>query len=303
MKNQDYFTKFESYLLTEKRVAKNTFDAYRRDLEQFSNFLSTRKLTLKKVVLKDIKDFLKHLHAEGIGARSAARKISTLKAFYSYLSDHYDIKNISEELTTPRLDKMLPKHLKEKEVELLLSTAKKDTSESGIRNCTMLYLLYVTGMRISELVNLTVSSIDFSSGFVTIPGKGGKERMVPVPHHISELLKKYLKETYPSLIIKKNVTLKTDYLFPTFYSSKLKPMSRQMFWMYLKSIAQQSGVATELSPHTLRHSLATHLLKKGANLRSLQMLLGHEQLTTVQIYTHVETEHLRKIYDKKHPRS
>ena len=303
MKNQDYFTKFESYLLTEKRVAKNTFDAYRRDLEQFSNFLTKKKLVIKKVDLKDLKTFLSYLHKEGIGARSAARKISTLKAFYLYLSEHYDIKNISLELITPRLEKKLPKYLKEKEVETLLIAAKEDDSNAGVRNSTMLYLLYVTGMRISELVNLTVSSIDFSSGFVTVPGKGGKERMVPLPHHMSELLKIYLKTTYPNLLTKKSITLKTDYLFPTFYGGKLKSMSRQMFWIYLKSMAAYAGINKDLSPHQLRHSLATHLLKKGANLRSLQMLLGHEQLTTVQIYTHVETEHLRKIYDKKHPRS
>ncbi len=303
MKNQDYATKFESYLLTEKRVAKNTFDAYRRDLEQFFTFLTEKKLLIKKVALKDLKSYLGYLNKEGIGARSAARKISTLKAFYLYLSEHYELKNIAIELTTPRLDKKLPKHLKEKEVENLLAAAKDDDSNNGVRNCTMLYLLYVTGMRISELVNLTVSSIDFSSGFVTVPGKGGKERMVPLPHHMSELIKSYLKTIYPNLLTKKNTTLKTDYLFPTFYGGKLKPMSRQMFWIYLKSVAEQAGISTELSPHKLRHSLATHLLKKGANLRSLQMLLGHEQLTTVQIYTHVETEHLRKIYDKKHPRS
>ena len=303
MKNQNYITKFESYLLTEKRVAKNTFDAYRRDLEQFFTFLTSEKLLIKKVALKDLKLFLTYLHKEGVGARSAARKISTLKAFYLYLSEHYNIKNIAIELTTPRIDKKLPQYLKEKEVENLLAAAKGDDSDTGVRNCTMLYLLYVTGMRISELINLTVSSIDFSSGFVTVPGKGGKERMVPLPHHISELLKSYLKTIYPNLLTKKGATLKTDYLFPTFYAGKLKPMSRQMFWIYLKMVAEQAGIKAELSPHKLRHSLATHLLKKGANLRSLQMLLGHEQLTTVQIYTHVETEHLRKIYDKKHPRS
>ncbi|MFT6765398.1 MAG: integrase/recombinase XerD [Alteromonas naphthalenivorans] len=303
MKTKDYFTKFESYLLTEKRVAKNTFDAYRRDLEQFSVFLDTQKLALKKVTPTDLKAYLKYLNKEGIGARSAARKISTLKAFYIYLEDRYEIKNCAEELITPRLEQKLPKHLKEKEVEMLLSAAKEDDSDAGVRNCTMLYLLYVTGMRISELVHVTVSSVDFSSGFVTVPGKGGKERMVPLPHHMSELLKNYLKNVYPQLVTKKNTTLKTDYMFPTFYGGKLKAMSRQMFWIYLKDMGQRAGIKHELSPHQLRHSLATHLLKKGANLRSLQMLLGHENLTTVQIYTHVETEHLRKIYDKKHPRS
>lgn len=303
MKNQDYFTKFESYLLTEKRVAKNTFNAYRRDLEQFSTYITKKKLTLKKVAIPELKDFLKYLQKQGINPRSRARKISCLKTFYSYVCEHFDIKDIAQELSMPRLEKKLPSYLKEKEIKQLFTAAKKDNSNNGVRNCTMLYLLYVTGMRISELVNLTVSSIDFSTGFLMVPGKGGKERMVPIPHHMIQLLNTYLKNIYPQLRVKKGKTFTTDFLFPTFYAGALKPMSRQLFWMYLKNVGELAGIKQELSPHQLRHSLATHLLKKGANLRSLQLLLGHEQLTTVQIYTHVETEHLRKVYDKKHPRS
>jgi integrase/recombinase XerD len=303
MKNQDYFTKFESYLLTEKRVAKNTFDAYRKDLEQFALYLQINNILLKKVTTIVLKDYLKYLRKKKIGHRSLARKISSLKTFFLYTHEHFDIKNYAHELITPKLEKKLPQYLSEKNIEKLFHQAQKDESNQGKRNCTMLYLLYVTGMRISELVGLEVSNIDLSQGFVTVPGKGGKERMVPLPQHMMKLLHHYLKDIYPELLIKKNKVYKTDILFPTCYAGQAKGMSRQMFWIYLKELAAQVGIAHTISPHQLRHSLATHLLKKGANLRSLQMLLGHEQLTTVQIYTHVETEHLRKVYDKKHPRS
>lgn len=303
MKNQDYFTKFEAYLLTEKRVAKNTFDAYRRDLKQFSGYLTSQNLELEAVIVSHLKDFLKYLHAQGIGARSAARKISCLKSLYAYLCEHFNFNDYAHDLTLPRIEKPLPQFLKEEEIKLLFETAKKDASGAGIRNAIMLQLLYVTGLRISELVHLTVSSIDFSAGFLMVSGKGGKDRMVPLPQQMLEMLSHYLEATYPQLLIKKDMTYTSEYLFPTLYGGKIKAMSRQLFWMYLKDLAVQAGIQKELSPHQLRHSLATHLLKKGAHLRSLQVLLGHEQLATVQIYTHVETEHLRKIYDKKHPRS
>ena len=199
MKSSDYITKFESYLLTEKRVAKNTFDAYRRDLEQFGRYLKEQTLELETVTASHLKDFLKYLHTQGIGARSAARKISCLKSFYAYLCEHFNFNDHAHDLTLPRIEKPLPQFLKEEEIKLLFETAKKDESTAGIRNTIMLQLLYVTGLRISELVHLTVSSIDFSSGFLMVSGKGGKDRMVPLPQHMLELLSCYLETTCPCL--------------------------------------------------------------------------------------------------------
>jgi integrase/recombinase XerD len=167
----------------------------------------------------------------------------------------------------------------------------------------MLILLYSTGVRITELIELEVGDCDFQQRCIKVTGKGSKERLVPVPEGVLAILEDYLQETYPKLLIKNKIKLATSYLFPTYYDGVLKPMTRQSFWMYLKKLAQTASITKNFSPHTLRHSLATHLLKNGVNLRSLQMLLGHEQLSTVQIYTHVDTSHLRKIYDKKHPRS
>ncbi|MCF7900058.1 tyrosine recombinase [Candidatus Babeliales bacterium] len=303
MTDQDYFIKFQSYLLTERRVAKNTFEAYKSDLDQLSLFLKQKKITLKKLITTDLKDFLKILKKEHLTARSMARKISCYKTFFLYLHEYHNFENSAQDLITPKLERKLPLYISEKEIEILFKKADEDKTDNGIRNKVMLYLLYVTGMRISELTNLTLSHLNLSEGFVRIPGKGGKERMVPVPHHMTEILHDYLNSVYPKLLIRENKKMISDYLFPTYYSKALKSMSRQSFWIYLKEVAQQAGITKDLSPHKLRHSLATHLLKNGANLRSLQMLLGHEQLNTVQIYTHVETSHLRKIYDDKHPRS
>jgi integrase/recombinase XerD len=300
--NKDLIAKFESYLLTERRVAHNTFQAYQRDLEQLAHFLKERLVTFDKTTLQDLKDFLKVLKEDGLKAKSMARKISCFKTFFLYLNQYFDISNPAEQLISPKLESKLPQYLSEKEIELLLKAADSEITAIGFRNKVMLYLLYVTGMRISELTHLKVTQLDFSSGFIVISGKGGKERMVPVPQHMLTLLGNYLNQVYPLLINKDSATA-TDYLFPSYYGKKLQALTRQSFFMYLKDLTIKAGIKKELSPHQLRHSLATHLLKKGANLRSLQMLLGHEQIATVQIYTHIETSHLRKIYDDKHPRS
>jgi len=303
MTDKRLITKFESYLLTERRVAQNTFDAYSRDLEQLSLFLKKRTVTFKTIEPQDLKDFLKLLKKDGLTARSMARKISCFKTFFLYLDEYFDIANPTEQLILPKLEKKLPQYLTEKEIEKLFRVADLDKTPLGVRNKVMLYLLYTSGTRISELVHLTISHIDFSNGFIMVPGKGGKERMIPLPKHMLTIVHNYLEQVFPLLTSKEGQELTTDYVFPTYYGKKLRPMTRQSFWMYLKRLSFEADIKKDLSPHKLRHSLATHLLKNGADLRSLQLLLGHEQLTTVQIYTHVETSHLRKIYDDKHPRS
>ena len=195
--------------------------------------------------------------------------------------------------------------LTEEEIKQLFDTANKDNSYRGIRNKVMLSLLYASGMRVSELVNATLDQIHFDTGFVTIFGKGGKERMVPLPQNVLDLLRFYIDTVYIKFLPKKSndQTSTKKYLFPVYYKKEIKPISRQQFWSLLKQIILKSGIKKNISPHTLRHSLATHLLKKGANIRLLQVLLGHEQLTTVQVYTHLEDTQLRKEYDKKHPRA
>lgn len=292
MKLTELQTKFEAYLLTEKRVSTNTFTAYKQDITQFVNFLNKEFIVIEQIKKNDLKNFLSYLYNLKLSSRSVARKISSLKIFFFYLHQQFGWKNLGEELYIPKIEKKLPQYLTESEIQLLLTTAEQDQTAIGRRNSVMLYLLYVSGMRISELIMLKTSALHFDTGLITVCGKGGKQRMVPIPSFVMAMIKTYLN-TLPI----------TNYLFPVIYGKKIKPISRQAFWVVLKTLCKKTGIKKAISPHQLRHSLATHLLKKGADLRSLQLLLGHENISTVEIYTHIEVSHLRETYDKKHPRS
>jgi len=297
MKN--IITKFEAYLLTEKCVSTHTHGAYKKDVQQYLDFLESKKIQLEKAKLSDLKLFLYHLKKEKFSARTICRKISALKTFYAYLQNIFNLENLTIDLTFPKTDRNLPNFLTEKEVESILASAAKCTSHINKRNYTMLLLLYVSGMRISELVQLKTSDIDFESGFVKISGKGGKERIVPIPLLVLKKINDYISTARKFLLKKKE----SCYLFPVIYGEKTKAISRQSFWTWLKQLCKKNGIKNTVSPHKFRHSLATHLLKNGADLRSLQHLLGHENISTVGIYTHLENSYVRKIYDKKHPRS
>lgn len=301
---ESILTKFEAYLLTEKRVSQNTFDAYKRDVHQFLQFLrAEHKIDLKQADRTHLKVFLHHLNGAGLAARSMSRKISSLKVLYLYLHTYHGWENYADDLIFPKLEKRLPRYLQEDEIGALFEVAERDTSDIGMRNKVMLYLLYVSGMRISELISLTVGQIQFDSGFITVSGKGGKGRMIPIPKLMIRLLKEYVDTVLKVFMSKGGKKRKGNYLFPVNYARRVKPISRQAFWSILKDLWKKTGIEKSISPHQLRHSLATHMLKNGVDLRSLQLILGHESLSTVQIYTHLETGYLRKVYDKKHPRS
>jgi integrase/recombinase XerD len=295
-------TKFHAYLLTEKRVAPNTFSAYKRDIDQFVAYLKIQNRFLEKAQQDDIKEYLKYaketLH---LTARSLTRKIASLKVLFLYLHEHHGMPNVAQDLVFPKLEKKLPSYLSESEIRRLLEAAENDTSQIGMRNKVILYLLYVSGMRISELIALKISHLHFDTGFIDVQGKGGKARMVPIPQPVLELIKEYLSTVHAAFT--DNGKRQTDFVFPTYYGKIIKPITRQAVWIALKTLCKKSGLEKSIHPHQLRHSLATHMLKNGVDLRSLQMLLGHENLATVQIYTHLETSYLRKVYDKKHPRS
>lgn len=297
-------TQFEAYLLAQKRVSKNTLLSYMTDIHQLLNFLKSNKiLELNLITIKDLKSYLHFLKKNKSSPRSMSRKISSIKIFFKFLQQTYNIPNIAVELTFPKLENKLPNYLSEEEIEKLLNYANQDQTNLGKRNKLMLYLLYVTGMRITELCNLSISNIQFDTGFISVNGKGGKGRLVPIPQSLIKEVQDYISNIHSKLIGRKASLGCVDSLFPILYSNKIKNISRQAFWMILKKMALCAGINKSISPHQLRHSLATHLLRKGVNLRSLQLLLGHENLATVQIYTHVDTGYLRKIYDKYHPRS
>lgn len=297
------YNKFEQYLMTEKRVATNTVQAYRSDFEQCIQFFTTKGcVTFHDVTVDLVKEFLYHLRMVlKISARSASRKLSSLKAFCKYAQQYHGLEDFTCNVAFPKLEKKLPKFLTQDQVLHLFAVAQKDTTASGHRNHVMITLAYVCGVRVSELIELTRTNINFDDRLLHISGKGGKQRIVPLPESVCIILQNYLQVSQPYLF--KNMTADCDYLFPILYAGTIKPMTRQSFWGILKEVVIQANLPETISPHVLRHSIATHLLKKGANLRLLQMALGHEQLETVQIYTHIQVSHLRKLYDSKHPRA
>jgi len=301
MENGRIFNKFEAYLLTERRSSINTLQAYRRDIGQLLNFLKTHNnKLLQEVHPDDLKAFLAFLHANGLSAKSMARKISALKTFFNYLNQQFEWKNAALELHVPKMEKKLPHYLSEADIKALFKAADKDASAHNVRNKLMLYIMYATGARVSELVNIKVSDLHYDTGFITIVGKGGRQRMVPITQTLCTMIKQYVDSTTSA---KRKTRSGIQYLFSTQYADKIKPMTRQAFWVILNDLWKLTGIDRSISPHQLRHSLATHMLKKGADLRSLQLILGHENLSTVQVYTHVEKSYLRNVYDKKHPRS
>ncbi|HEV2602017.1 MAG TPA: tyrosine-type recombinase/integrase [Candidatus Babeliales bacterium] len=298
------FVHFHAYMLTERRLAHNTYLAYKRDLAQFELFLQKNSIALEVIRAKHVKHFLRTLRAvEDLTARSLARKVATLKLFFSYAHERFNIQNCGEHLITPKIKKALPQYLSEQEVEAFLAAAEADNSPLGIRNKVIVYLLYISGMRISELTALYVSSIHFDTGFLKVHGKGDKERMIPVPLEMMSILREYLQTVHREFIDRKGGCSGEEYLFPTSYSGKIKPITRQACWVILNTIWEKTAIKKRISPHQLRHSLATHMLKNGVDLRSLQLILGHENIMTVEVYTHVEVSHLRESYDKSHPRS
>jgi len=301
MNTRQIQTKFEAYLLTEKRVSHNTFSSYKRDLEQIVHYLTKMNLDLMSITSDHLKEFIHHLYNLKLTARSIARKISTLKSFFLYLDLYFNIKNSAKELHIPKIEKKLPTYLSKEEVKSILTHAEQDKSALGMRNVIMLYLLYISGMRVSELISLQIIDLNFETGFISIIGKGGRQRMIPLPFVITDVLQNYIQSLQNiSTTGKKKELL---YLFPVVYGKTVKPLSRQSCWIILRKLCLQAGIKKSVSPHQLRHSFATHMLEKGVDLRSLQVLLGHENIATVQVYTHIETSHLRILYDKKHPRS
>lgn len=293
-------SRYQAYLLTERCVSRNTFHAYMNDMRQLELFLHQQECTLQTATLEQLKLFLAMLKKQNISAQSMSRKISSLKNFFSWTHTTLQWPNYAQDLIFPKLEKKLPNFLTENEVQELLHVAETETSESGIRNKVMVYLLYTSGLRITELVSLTVTMVRFDTGTLEIHGKGGKGRVIPLPASIMSMIREYLESVHKKFVAHHG---QTDYLFPTLYANTIKPITRQAFWQILKDLCKKTTIQKPISPHTLRHSLATHLLKNGAHLRSLQMLLGHENISTVQIYTHVEVSYLRHVYDKKHPRS
>lgn len=288
--------RFLDALWLERGLAPNTLAAYRGDLEGFAVWLGGRGGALLSAPRETLLNYLQERSMEGVRPRSTARLLSSLRRFYRYLvRERLREDDPSTQIDSPKLGRPLPKSLTEDEVEALLNAPEVSTP-LGLRDRAMLETLYATGLRVSELVGLTVTQVSLSQGVVRVFGKGRKERLVPLGEVALEWLDRFMRESRPSLI---NAGNSTASLFP----SRLgEAMTRQAFWQLIKRYAVLAGITKPLSPHTLRHAFATHLLNHGADLRVVQLLLGHSSLSTTQIYTHVARERLKLLHAKHHPR-
>jgi len=291
-----YLDLFLNYLLVEKGLAKNTMEAYSRDIGRYLNHLEKEGLeTFDKVRSLDIATFIARLKDAGLSPRSRARTLSALKMFHRFLLiENYCDVNPTAIIETPKISSKLPVFLNCREVgQLLAAAAGESTGE--VRDRAMLELLYATGLRVTELVSLRVRDINMDAGFLLTMGKGEKERLVPMGESARSVLANYLTMTRPSL----DRSGTSPYLFLSRLGER---MTRQAFWNIIKKRALIAGIYKNISPHTLRHSFATHLLENGADLRSVQIMLGHADLSTTQIYTHVTRERLKRVHEEYHPR-
>lgn len=287
---------FADALWMERGLSANTLSAYQSDLRAFAHWIAReRARSLISAQRLDLLDFLVMRSQQGRKPRSSARLLSCLRQFYQHLIRTGLIReDPSARVEAPKLGRPLPQSLSEAEVEALLTAP--DTSDArGHRDRTMLEVLYASGLRVTELVTLRAGQLGLTQGVVRLVGKGGKERLVPLGEEAGQWLATYLKGPRAELLAGRV----TDYLFPT---SRSECMTRQAFWLLIKRYALEAGVVRPLSPHTLRHAFATHLINHGADLRVVQMLLGHSDLSTTQIYTHVARERLKQLHARHHPR-
>lgn len=288
-KYSDYIEKYFDYLEFEKKLSANTIASYKNDLKSFDTFFNHKIINLK---YEDINKYLKN--EKELTSRSLAHQITVINSLYQFLiTDGYITSNPCENIISPKLEKKLPVYLREEDINKILDF--EFNTVYDYRNKAMLELLYATGLRISELLNLKLNDIDYNEGFVRILGKGKKERVVPIGEIALKYLNIYLKN-YRSELLKQKIS---DYIFISNASTK---MTRQGFFKIIKLQCEKKGINKEISPHTIRHSFATHLLAHGADLRIIQELLGHEDIATTQIYTHVVNEKLKSDYEK-HPRN
>jgi integrase/recombinase XerD len=293
MSSTDLIDQFLDAVWVEQGLSKNTLSAYSSDLRIFAKWLSDKSML--DVEKGDLSRFLAARYAAGIGNRSTARILSSLRRFYGYyIRENSLIIDPTLLIESPHIGRPLPISLSELDVELLLN-APEVTNTNGFRDKTMLEVLYATGLRVSELVGLKFEQISFRQGVVRIIGKGNKERLVPVGEEAMSWMEAYMIQARKKLLGERQC----DYLFVT---NRGDGMTRQAFWHIIKRHAKKAGISKELSPHTLRHAFATHLLNHGADLRVVQLLLGHADLSTTQIYTHIARERLKELHSKFHPR-
>jgi integrase/recombinase XerD len=289
----DYLT----FMVVERRFSENTVDAYRRDIARFLSFFHPQDMNgLRDIKGEGLRSFLLELQEKKISQRSIARNLAAIKSLFRFLLEDGRLEiDPTENLESPRMEKKLPIYMSVEEVDRLLAQPDEKTT-LGLRDAAMLELLYATGMRISELVSLKTNQLNLEAGYVIAFGKGSKERMIPVGEMAREKIVRYLESSRPLLS-------KAGHAPELFISRFGSRMTRQAFWKTLGQYALLAGISRRISPHKLRHSFATHLLDRGADLRSVQQMLGHVDISTTQIYTFVTRARIKSVYDKHHPRA
>jgi integrase/recombinase XerD len=290
---RDFVREYLAYLQVEKGLAKNSLESYQRDLQKLKNWVDKNNFDLLALTRKDLREWLIDLAGENLSENSKRRIVSALRGFYKFLMfDGHIKKNPAEDLDAPQKGFYLPKFLNQADVENLFLVP--DVSgEIGLRDRAILELMYACGLRVSEAVDLKMSDIDLDAGILTCTGKGSKTRKIPVGTSAIEWLKSYL------VLRRRKENIEIQNLFVT---SLGRPLNRQIIFLFIKEYAEKIGLQ-DVSPHTLRHSFATHLVQNSADIRSVQQMLGHADISTTQIYTHITDAHLRKTYEKFHPRA
>jgi integrase/recombinase XerD len=298
MEVSNTISSFLNHLRVEKGLSPNTLTAYRRDLTKFEAFAKKRKLTLESITRDHLVDFLATLYRQKLESRSVARNLVTLRNFFRYAQvQELLTTDPSANLESPKVRRKLPGYLKLTDVERLMTQPDQKTP-LGLRDRAMLEVLYSTGLRVSELTSLRVADIVMKIGSVRCIGKGDKERIVPVGRKALGMVEKYLRDARPQLVVQKAGASASLFL-----NRRGKPLTRVGVWKILSDYGRRAGLRTALTPHVLRHSFATHLLERGADLRSVQLMLGHSDISTTQIYTHLVEERLKQIYKAHHPRA
>ena len=303
-KFQFYINEFSNFLLLEKNLSTNTINSYRKDILQFENYISLKfkkKLDIKNALSKDVFDeYLIYLYDKEYSPATLARKLSSIKSFFIFLEDEKIISsNPVKFLKFPKLQRKIPKTLNQEIIDTMLDNSKN----LSLRDSTIIELIYATGIRASELINIKITDIDFNEATLRILGKGSKERIIPIHNLALKLIAKYWKNeiyNHNKLVKNKNIKFKRDFLFLNIHGKKL---TRQGLWYIIKTISKKLGLdINKISPHILRHTFATHLLYNGVPLRHLQELLGHSNISTTQIYTHLSDQYIESEYSKFSPR-